>query len=222
MVSTSATTSATGAASSLFEPAPAKQASQQDDFLKLFVAELEHQDPLEPQKGSEFISQLATLTQVQQTAETNNHLTDLQAQQASNARTSYIGLVGHRVKVHSSELEKPPTKDSSMSFSLPRAAKDVEVHILDTNGNTVRTLKLGARGSGETAVDWDGLGEDKKKLADGKYRVEVVATDAQGNSVDATTTLSGVIDQLKFENGSATFSIGSTAISPGDILSIGT
>lgn len=37
-----------------------------DDFLKLFVTQLQHQDPLNPADSSEFIGQLAQLTQVEQ------------------------------------------------------------------------------------------------------------------------------------------------------------
>lgn len=220
MVSTNAVT---GTGTTLFDPpATAKEKTQTDEFLQLFVAELQNQNPMEPQKGSEFISQLATLTQVQQSAETNSHLIDMQTQAASNTRANYISLVGRRVSVHSADFEKPLPTGAKLTMSLPRAAKNVEVHILDADGNRVRTIDLGARGAGDTAIEWDGLDDGKRGLPNGKYRVEVAATDAQGSSMDAATTLSGVISELRFQNGSAQFSIGGVAVSPGDILSIGT
>ena len=37
-----------------------------DTFLQLLVAEIKNQNPLEPQKGSEFLSQLATFSTLEQ------------------------------------------------------------------------------------------------------------------------------------------------------------
>ena len=37
----------------------------QQDFLELLVAEMQYQDPLEPQSNTDYIAQLATFTQVQ-------------------------------------------------------------------------------------------------------------------------------------------------------------
>ena len=38
-----------------------------DDFLNLLVAQMKYQDPLEPQSNTEYVSQLATFTQVEAT-----------------------------------------------------------------------------------------------------------------------------------------------------------
>lgn len=41
-------------------------------FLKLFVAQLQNQDPLNPPEGTEFVSQLAQLTEVEQVTSINS------------------------------------------------------------------------------------------------------------------------------------------------------
>lgn len=43
----------------------------QDQFLQLLVAQLRNQDPLNPTSSTEFISQLATFTQVEQATQLN-------------------------------------------------------------------------------------------------------------------------------------------------------
>ena len=65
-----------------------------DDFLKLFVAQLQHQDPMNPMQDSDFMGQMAsfsTLEQVSNLALANEKI-------ASNlTSTSAIGLIGRTV-----------------------------------------------------------------------------------------------------------------------------
>jgi flagellar basal-body rod modification protein FlgD len=65
-----------------------------DQFLKLFVAQLQHQDPMNPMNDSEFMGQMAsfsTLEQVSNLAAANERI-------ASNlTSTSAIGLIGRTV-----------------------------------------------------------------------------------------------------------------------------
>lgn len=52
----------------------AKESSTLDvnDFLKLLVAQMQYQDPLEPTDNTQYIAQMATFTQVEATAQMNN------------------------------------------------------------------------------------------------------------------------------------------------------
>jgi flagellar basal-body rod modification protein FlgD len=59
----------------------------QNDFLKLMVAQLQAQNPLEPGNSNEFVNELAQLTQVEQTTNLAN----------SNELSSAVQLIGRTV-----------------------------------------------------------------------------------------------------------------------------
>lgn len=51
----------------------------EQDFLELLVAEMQYQDPLEPQTNTDYIAQLATFTQVQDIEDMQNVVTSMKA-----------------------------------------------------------------------------------------------------------------------------------------------
>ncbi|NPV28208.1 MAG: hypothetical protein HPY58_00860 [Firmicutes bacterium] len=59
---------------------PASETNQvlgKEDFLKLLISQLRHQDPLEPVKNTEFIAQMAQLTSLEQLQGLNKNLSYL-------------------------------------------------------------------------------------------------------------------------------------------------
>jgi flagellar basal-body rod modification protein FlgD len=65
-----------------------------NDFLKLMVAQLQAQNPLEPSNGTEYISELAQFSQLEQTS----NIAQSSAQSASSQQVAQaLGLIGHTV-----------------------------------------------------------------------------------------------------------------------------
>ena len=64
-----------------------------DDFLKLLVAQLTHQDPLEPLKDQEFIAQMAQFSSLEQQTNMAKGIETL----AKLSMTSAVGYVGRTV-----------------------------------------------------------------------------------------------------------------------------
>ncbi len=79
---------AAAAAASTASQAPIQQLSQKD-FIQLLVAQMTTQDPLNPQKDTEFISQMAQFSTLQST---NSMQTELQSMSANQ-------LLGQTVQI---------------------------------------------------------------------------------------------------------------------------
>jgi flagellar basal-body rod modification protein FlgD len=62
-----------------------------DNFLKLLMAQMKNQDPTEPMKSTEYMAQLATFSQVEQTVQSNAKLDALLASSALSQADSVIG-----------------------------------------------------------------------------------------------------------------------------------
>jgi flagellar basal-body rod modification protein FlgD len=65
-----------------------------EDFLKLLVAQLTHQDPTNPMKDTEFVAQLATYSGLEQQMNMNKNLEKLIASSNMTTAASAMSLIG--------------------------------------------------------------------------------------------------------------------------------
>jgi flagellar basal-body rod modification protein FlgD len=128
--------------------------ASQDRFLKLLVAQLNNQDPMNPMDNAQMTSQMAqinTVTGIQQVNETLKSMAEqfsgMQVLQGSN-------MVGHDVLLESNTLS---IRDGVAGGAIDLAAKaeSVKVDILSPGGNVIDTINLGALGAGRSNFDWD-------------------------------------------------------------------
>ena len=68
-----------------------------DDFLKLLITQLKNQDPMDPMKDKEYISQMATFTSLEQTQNMNTLLEKFVNSQTDNTLISQSNLIGKQI-----------------------------------------------------------------------------------------------------------------------------
>ena len=191
-----------------------------NDFMKLLVAQLQNQDPMEPMDARETITQLTELTSVEQLVAIEGRMQSLEVGMAGVANTQVAGIVGRSVVADGSSLRLGGTGDAQGLFELAGRAEDVTVTIRDANGDPVRELTLGAQPPGQQAFSWDGMGDDGERLPPGRYSVEVRALDENGQQVAVEQQVRGLVEGIRYQDGIPELMIGDARVLLGDVESI--
>lgn len=178
--------------------APKTMSDDYESFLSLLVAQVSHQDPLKPIDGTEFVSQLATLTGVEQSVKLNDQMKSLRSQLALSAALSESSLIGRTVTVPSEEIELGPD-GATFSYELQGPATSVTAIIRDATGNPLREIAdLPGTDRGLVNVAWDGTDANGVQLPPGRYQVALATEDGTGGY---NTYTSFEVVSLSFENG---------------------
>jgi len=169
----------------------------QSDFLKMFTTQMQYQDPLNPLDATQFTSQLAQFSSLDQLFKMSNSLTQLlQAGQTMNSMEA-LRLIGKQVQASGNSLVLQDGSAAAGSFTLADAATQCTVSIYDGNGTLVRTLSLGVSPGGEGQFSWDGLSDTGETMPSGTYTYKMQAKDLSGNAVQVQTRTSGVVTGVK-------------------------
>lgn len=216
---TNVTTGTTGSSAA---EAAMKQSTgmNKDDFLKLFVTQLQNQDPLNPQDGTQFIGQLAQLTQVEQAYNTNTNLQNLLSQGNNTTSFAAVSLIGKEVQALGSQVDLQQGQSAKLNLTLDRPASQVNLTIRDASGNVVKTLDAGALAAGTASVAWDGTDNSGATVAPGAYTFSATAVDVNGATVTATPFIKGRVDGVDVSGANLILSLGNIKLNMTDLTSV--
>jgi flagellar basal-body rod modification protein FlgD len=167
------------------------------DFLKMFITQMQYQDPLNPMEGSEFMSQLAQFSSLEQLFNLSDNSEKMLEAQDGLGRIQALNLIGNEVVSAGNGLGLLENSTVQGSFQLPEAVSQCRIAIYDPEGNPVRTLNLGAQDMGEHRFYWDGLDNSGNTLPSGTYTYQIWAKNLNGTDVTAQTRTSGVVTGVK-------------------------
>jgi flagellar basal-body rod modification protein FlgD len=169
--------------------------ASQDRFLKLLVAQLNNQDPMNPMDNAQMTSQIAQINTVSGIQQVNDTLKGMSDQFASLQVLQGSSMVGRNVLVEGSKLNIQNGK-ASAAIDLSAKAESVKIEIVSPGGTVVDTLNLGALDTGRHTFDWDA----SKYSGPGSPTFRVVATTG-GNAVASTSLAQDKVTSVGSENG---------------------
>lgn len=181
MISALSSSSAVASSSSASNVGASDMAASQDRFLKLLVAQLNNQDPMNPVDNAQMTSQMAQINTVTGIQQVNDTLKSMSDQFASLQMVQGSSMVGRNVLVESNTLSRQ-NGIASGAIDLSGQADSVKVEILSAGGQVIDTLDLGARPAGRHSFDWNASGYQ----GTGEPAFRVLAT--QGKTAVGTTS----------------------------------
>lgn len=139
-----------------------------ETFLKMMTAQVQNQDPMNPMDSTEYASQLATFSSVEQQVLTNDLLKDMGSMLGGNALQQYGSWVGMDV------LAQAPGHFSGEPVALrpdyAAGADKATLVVRNSDGDVVQQLSLPV---GQEEVLWAGMNEQGAPYPNGNYRFDV-------------------------------------------------
>lgn len=156
-------------------------------YITLLTKQLQNQDPLQPMDSSQFTSEIATYSQLEQQIKGNDLLEKLAANKDYTMQGVAASYLGKEVLAEDSAISFDGTHVVDFAYDITgENAASAELEIVDSaTGAVVKTTEID-ESTGLHTVTWDGTDEDGNAVAAGTYYVRVSAVDADGKVVAAT------------------------------------
>ena len=181
-------------------------AEMQDRFLKLLVAQMNNQDPMNPMDNAQMTAQMAQINTVSGIQQLNDTVKGLASQFNTLQALQSTTLVGHQVLTEGNTLNVQGNT-AQAAVSLASAADKVTVQVIAPTGQVLDTLELGALPAGQQPIVWNASnytqsGNPTFKVTASKGTASVPATPlAVGVVTGVSNTSNGL--QLQMQDGSS-------------------
>lgn len=163
-------------------PMPAADTADgtEDRFLKLLVAQMRNQDPLNPLDNAQVTSQLAQISTVRGIEGLNNTMTDFVTANAQSSAMSSVAMLGKQVLVPGDAFNYQPAASGAttrLGFELAGSATAARLEIVDSAGTVLHTRTMGSVPAGMQTFEWNGKDSSGRAVAAGPLSVRIVAVD---------------------------------------------
>lgn len=181
----------------------AKNAMGKDEFMKLLLVQLKHQDPMKPMDHQEFTAQLAQFSQLEQLANIGKGIDTLQQGTGSDAKLQAMSMIGKRVQGTGNEVQLMEGQAVSLAHNLPADFKPARASVYSPEGKLVRDMQINPAKEGSSEVVWDGKSDDGVNLPSGKYSFRVNGVGPNGQSLEGGAGLSGLVTGVEVDGHNA-------------------
>lgn len=184
------TSSSSGTGSSSGTSASKNAADTQDRFLKLLVAQMQNQDPMNPMDNAQVTSQMAQIQTVSGIATLDKTIQSLSSQFSQMQTLQGVSLVGHDVSIEGNKMVIDNNVGQG-AYELSGPADKVKLEVLSPAGAVLDTVELGAQSAGLHQFDWSA--EKSKGYTQVNFRITATSgTAAVTSTLYATDKVAAV------------------------------
>jgi flagellar basal-body rod modification protein FlgD len=162
------------------------------EFLTLFTAQLQNQNPLEPVKNEAFVAQLAQFSQLEALTNMQTSLDGFVTSMSSERMLGSAALIGKKVAITDTPTQLTAGATMDATLDLPMGASGVQISVQDKQGRVVKNLIEGPQLPGSVTIQWNGKDSAENPVPAGLYSLSAAAV-VNGQTVKVpVSTLSTV------------------------------
>jgi len=182
-----------------------------EEFLELLVAQLTHQDPLNPMEGTEFTAQLAQFSSLEQLIRVNDNLGSLTNLEDAITQSQSVDMIGKQILAEGNTIAMTNGISSNIIFDLDKPTDSASINVFDADGALVSVFDTAELQAGQNKVAFAGFDKAGNPLPDGLYTFKISALDAEEKAVSVTTFSSGIVTGVNIaKDGGTNLQIGTT------------
>lgn len=193
----------------------------QDAFLKMFMAQMTNQNPLDPMDNTDFTAQLAQFSSLEQLTKISTALEGLDDIKSTMVEGQVLNYLGKEITLTGNAVPVSNGEAGDIGFSLASSA-EVQMLITDSDGTIIADVDLGRLTAGSHHINWDATDLAGQTVADGLYAVTINATDANGDDVAVSNLqVTGIVTGYsKDTEGNYHLLVGDVAIPMENVLTV--
>ena len=193
-----------------------------DQFMKLLIAQMQNQDPMNPMQGDQMAAQLAQFSTLEQMQQMNSTLTTQSGAQTALLgaiqTSAAMGTIGHEVLAIGDGVQVGGNgATTQVTADIASNAVKATLNIYDANGKVVGSRDLGAISGGRQTFD---LGDAVDGVKAGNYTYGIDAQDGDGNAVGVTTYMNGKVNGISSGTEGLVLNLGALEIPYANIVSV--
>lgn len=165
-------------------------------FLQMLTAQMQYQDPLNPIDSTDYATQLATFSGVEQAVQTNDLLRELTSQMGASGLAEMAVLVGKEARA-----AVPAQFDGQPLTLYPQPSTlgdSVELVVTDADGLEVQRLPLA---TSEDSIEWAGVADDGSPMPDGLYQFTLVTRSGETVVAEDPVEVYSQVTEVRLEAG---------------------
>jgi flagellar basal-body rod modification protein FlgD len=192
-----------------------------EGFLKLLLTQLRYQDPMNPMESHEMAAQLAQFSTLEQMSNINSNIEGLAKAQTPVQNYQALNFIGKTIHASTDKiLRNRGDTNHELRFTIPNAAKELDISIMDETGAVVKTIKAVGLKKGENKVVWNGTKEDGYPAFSGNYTFSVKGRAENGSPMVGQTHFSGVVTGMNFSPEGPILMVGDQKVRISDVKNI--